>query len=112
MGSSETMPTARLHPSYVHGQDHDEPNDVCGDGGNAVGIDRFQIVQGMMRQMQKLRPNPSIHYRLAPPLSLLDPSDPYQYHHHLQFQCRVGMYQMVIQGVAPSDGVIDECKLL
>ena len=89
------------------------PNDVCGDGGVAV-IDGFRVVRGMTRQTQmqtqNVRPNPSICYNL-PPLPLLDPSDPYRYHHHLQFLYQVGMYRMVIQGVAPDDGVIDEYEL-
>ena len=80
----------------MYGHDHDEPDDVSGDDGGDAVIDGFQIFQEMARQThwQKVGPNPSIHY-----------------HHHLQFLYQVGMYQMVIQGVAPGDGIIDECEL-
>jgi hypothetical protein len=86
---------------------------MSGDGGGDVAvIDVQEMTKQTQKQTQKVRPNPSVHYRLLPPLPLLpNPSDPYRYHLRLQFLYQLGMYRMVIQGVAPGDGVIDECKL-
>jgi hypothetical protein len=97
---------------YVYGHEHAELNDACG-GGDVAATDGFLLVQGMVKPKpkptQKVRQNPSVHY-LLPLLHhlLLGPFDPYQYRHHLRFLYQVGMYQMVIQEVAPGGGVIDE----
>jgi hypothetical protein len=44
---------------------------MSGDGGDVAVNNgfKFQIL------------HPSVHYRLLPPLPLLNPSDPYRYHH-------------------------------